>query len=136
MCVPTQALCVCVPRQPGHLSGRVLTRSFSCGPPVCYARQLGFRAAFLCSQSRGRGGRGARGRCCCGEFSNLPLSASIFFFFLRNSSYSSPPGPNKHLAAHTAQPGSLPRILQQTLPPGRGLQAPWSLCWSQGPYCP
>ena len=44
----------------------------------------------------------------------------IFFFFLRNSSYSSPPGLNKHLAPHTAQPGSLPRILQQTLPPGRG----------------
>ena len=44
----------------------------------------------------------------------------IFFFFLRNSSYSSPPGPNVHLAAHTAQPGSLPGILQQTLHPGRG----------------
>ena len=27
--------------------------------------------------------------------------------------------PNNHLAAHTAQPGSLPRILQQTLCPGR-----------------
>ena len=39
----------------------------------------------------------------------------IFFFFLRNSFSSSPPGPNKHLAAHTAQPGSLPRILKQTL---------------------
>ena len=26
----------------------------------------------------------------------------IFFFFLRNSSYSSPPGPIKHLAAHSA----------------------------------
>ena len=47
----------------------------------------------------------------------MPL---IFFFFLRNSSYSRPPGPNKHLAAHTAQPGSLPRILQQTLRPSRG----------------
>ena len=48
----------------------------------------------------------------------------IFFFFLRNSSYSSPPGPNKHLAAHTAQPGSLPRILQETLSPGRGFSRP------------
>ena len=37
---------------------------------------------------------------------------------MRNSSYSSPPGPNKHLAAHTAQPGSLPRMLQPTLCPG------------------
>ena len=44
----------------------------------------------------------------------------IFFFFLRNSSYSSPRGPNKHLSAHTAQPGSLPRILHQTLRPGWG----------------
>ena len=44
----------------------------------------------------------------------------IFFFFLRNSSYSSPPGPNMYLSAHTAQPGSLPRILQQTLHPDRG----------------
>ena len=48
----------------------------------------------------------------------------IFFFFSRNSSYSSPPGPNKHLAAHTAQPGSLPRILQQTLHPGWGFSRP------------
>ena len=38
---------------------------------------------------------------------------------MRNSSYSSPPGPNKHVAPHTVQPGSLPRILQQTLRPGR-----------------
>ena len=43
---------------------------------------------------------------------------------MRNSSYSSPPGPNKHLAAHTAQPGSLPRILQQTLHPSRGFSCP------------
>ena len=43
---------------------------------------------------------------------------------MRNSSYSSPPGPNKHLAAHTAQPGSLPRILQQTLCPGWGFSRP------------
>ena len=43
---------------------------------------------------------------------------------MRNSSYSSPPGPNKHLAAHTAQPGSLPRILQQTLRPGWGFSRP------------
>ena len=48
----------------------------------------------------------------------------IFFFFLRNSCYSSPPGPNMYLAAHTAQPGSLPRILQQTLPPSRGFSHP------------
>ena len=48
----------------------------------------------------------------------------IFFFFLRNSSYSSPPVPNKHLAAHTAQPGSLPRILQQTLRQGRVFSRP------------
>ena len=43
---------------------------------------------------------------------------------MRNSSYSSPPGPNKDLAAHTAQPGSLPRILQQTLCPDRGFSHP------------
>ena len=43
---------------------------------------------------------------------------------MRNSSYSSPPGPNKHLASHTAHPGSLPRILQQTLLPGRGFSCP------------
>ena len=38
---------------------------------------------------------------------NSLLSASIFFFLWRNSSYLSLPGPNKHLASHTAQPGSL-----------------------------
>ena len=48
----------------------------------------------------------------------------IFFFFLRNSSNSSPPGPNMYLAAHTAQPGSLPRILQQTLRLGGGFSRP------------
>ena len=32
--------------------------------------QVSAGAAFLCSQSRGRGGRGARVRGCCGEFSN------------------------------------------------------------------
>ena len=48
----------------------------------------------------------------------------IFFFFLRNSSYSRPPGPNKYLAAHTAQPGSFPRILQETLRPGQGFNHP------------
>ena len=53
--------------------------------------------------------------------SRVPL---IFFFFLRNSSYSNPPGPNMYLAAHTAQPGSLPRILQQTLRLGRGFNCP------------
>ena len=35
-----------------------------------------------------------------------------------------PPGPNKHLAPHTAQPGTLPRILQQTLHPRRGFSRP------------
>ena len=44
----------------------------------------------------------------------------IFFFFLRNPSYSSPRGTNMYLAAHRAQPGSLPRILQQTLTPAGG----------------
>ena len=43
---------------------------------------------------------------------------------MRNSSYSSPPGPIKHLAAHTAQPGSLPKILQQTLRPGHDFSCP------------
>ena len=54
----------------------------------------------------------------------------IFFFCLRNSSYSSPPGPNMYLAAHTAHPGSLPRILQQTLRLGRGFSCP---CPHAGP---
>ena len=31
-CEPTQALCVCAPRQPGCLSGRTPTRGFRCGP--------------------------------------------------------------------------------------------------------
>ena len=48
---------------------------------------------------------------------------SFLFFFLRNFSYSSPSGPNKHLMSHTAQPGSLPRILQQTLRLGRASAA-------------
>ena len=48
----------------------------------------------------------------------------IFFFFLRNPSYSSPRGTNMYLAAHRAQPGSLPRILQQTLLLGWGFSLP------------
>ena len=56
----------------------------------------------------------------------MPLFSLFLFkkFFLFQ-----PPGPNKHLASHRAQPGSLPRILQQTLRPGRELQLPWSQCW-------
>ena len=100
------------------------------GSGVCWG-------CLSCVHSQGAEGVGAQGHGCCGEFSNKPLSASIFSFsFLKNSSYSSPPGPNKHLAFHTAQPGSLPRILQQTLHPCWGLQAPWSPRLSQGPYCP
>ena len=49
---------------------------------------------------------------------------SFLFFFLRNFSYSSPSGPNKHLMSHTAQPGSLPKILQQTLRPGHDFSRP------------
>ena len=48
----------------------------------------------------------------------------FLFFFLSNSSYSSPPGPNKHLAPNIAQPGTLPRILQQTWHPGWGFNCP------------
>ena len=96
--------------------------------PLIWVRASGLKvstwAVFPCSQFRGRGGRGSRGRGCCGEFSNYPVCASIFFSFLKNFSYSSPPGPNKHLAAHTAQPGSLPRILQQTLRPGGVFSCP------------
>ena len=43
---------------------------------------------------------------------------------MRNSSYSIHPGPNKHLASYTAQPGSLPRILQQTLLLVQGFSLP------------
>ena len=60
---------------------------------------------------------------CCREFSKQLPSASIIFFFSKNSSYSTPPsptGPDKHLAPCTAQSSSLPRILHQTLCPGRG----------------
>ena len=32
VCTPTQALCVCAPRQPGHLSGRAPTGGFRCEP--------------------------------------------------------------------------------------------------------
>ena len=49
--------------------------------------------------------------------SNFPNTS--YFLFL-----SSPPGPNMYLAAQTAQPGSLPRILQQTLLPGWGFSRP------------
>ena len=47
----------------------------------------------------------------------MPLFSLFLFekFFLFK-----PPAPNKHLASHTAQPGFLPRILQQTLYPGVG----------------
>ena len=38
------------------------------------------RLLILCSGSSGCGARGARGHSCCGEFSNCPLSASIFSF--------------------------------------------------------
>ena len=59
-----------------------------------------------------------------GESSLVTECLYFLFFFLRNSPFSSPPVPNKHLAAHTAQPGSLPRILQQILRPARGFSHP------------
>ena len=113
VCTHWGTLCLAL-RQLGRLSGLTLTRGFRCGPLRCEPAGLQVRdgTAFPLSQSKGGGERGARGCGCCREFSNYPLIASIFFSFLRNSSYSSPPGPNKHLAAHTAQPGSLPQILQ------------------------
>ena len=47
----------------------------------------------------------------------------LYFLFLFEKFFLfNPPGPSKHLAAHTAQPGSLPRILQQTLHPGQGFR--------------
>ena len=63
---------------------------------------------------------------CCGEFSKQLLSASIFSFSFREIPpiHAPPPHPNKHLASHTAKPGSLPRILQQTLRLGWGFSHP------------
>ena len=51
----------------------------------------------------------------------VPLFSLFLFekFFLFK-----PPSLNKHLTSHTAQPDSLPRILQQTLCPGRGFSHP------------
>ena len=95
---------------------------------------LGFRCVLglliWCSQSWGRESGGARGHSCCGEFSKQPLSASIFslsfFFFPKKFLLFKPPRPHpdKHLASHTAHPGPLPRMLQQTL-------RPW---WGQGAW--
>ena len=56
--------------------------------------------------------------------SSLVTECLYFLFLFEKLFYSSPPGPNKHLAAHTAQPGSLPRILQQILRPARGFSHP------------
>ena len=49
------------------------------------------------------------------------MSASIFSFCFREIPpiQHPPPRLNNHLASHTGQPGSLPKILQETLPPGR-----------------
>ena len=47
----------------------------------------------------------------------------LYFLFLFEKFFLFKP-PNKYLAAHTAQPGSLPRILQQTLCPGWGFSRP------------
>ena len=88
------------------------------------AHQPGFRCVLRlliwCSQSRGWGDGGARGHGWCGEFSKQPLSASIFSvsFWEIPPIQTFPHCPNKHLAHHTTQPASLPRILQQTLSPG------------------
>ena len=52
-----------------------------------------------CAQSPdGWWGGEETGAVAAGEFPKMPQRV---FFFLRNSSYSSPPGPNKHLAAHS-----------------------------------
>ena len=176
MCSPTQALCVCVPRQPGRLSGCVPTQGFRCGPqatdwgthplghfgsgaqapgPLIMARahlefqlwvpspliwvraglQVSAGAAFPAFTVQGLRGEGCQSPRLLRRVLYLVAEClyflCLFFFFLRNSSYSSPPGPNKHLASHTAQPGSLPRILQQTLHPGRGLQSPCSCAGSR-----
>ena len=115
------------------------TRGFSCGRPagvsVVGPQSADLGAPNLASgeglgclssvHSPGAEGGGAPEPGAAAESSLIshwvPL---IFFFFLRNSSYSSPPGLNKHLAPHTAQPGSLPRILQHTLCPGWGFSHP------------
>ena len=74
-----------------------------------------------CAPARGCGRKGAGGWRLLQRILQTATECLFFlFFFLKNSSYSSP-SPNKHLASHTAQPGSLPRILQQ---------AQW--CWAWG----
>ena len=106
-------LWACAPRQPGYWFGCPLTWASG----VCW---------FCLSGVHSTGAEGAgvkEATAAAGEFSKQPLSASIFSFFSGNSSYSGPPGPYKHLASHTAQPGSLPRILQQTLQPRPGSSA-------------
>ena len=58
------------------------------------------------------------------EISLTSYYVPLFLFLFEKFFLFKPPGPNKHLAAHTAQPGSLPRILQQTLRLGRGFSRP------------
>ena len=124
------------------------TRGFSCGrpagvsgvgsqpgfqvwatTPLIWVRATGLqvsaRAARPAFTVQGLRGGGAPESAAAAESSLISRCVTlIFFFFLRNSSYSSPPGPNMYLAAHTAHPGSLPRILQQILCPGRGFGRP------------
>ena len=75
---------------------------------------------------QGLRGRGARGHGCCGEFSNSPPSNSIFFFFLRNSSYSSPPW-SKQAPGCSHSPAWLsPKNPAADPAPRPGLQSPLS----------
>ena len=54
----------------------------------------------------------------------LATECFYFLFLFEKFFLFKPPWSNKHLAAHTAQPGSLPRILQQTLCRGWGFSHP------------
>ena len=87
-----------------HMSFQVWVphRGFGCGWPAgvsvvspqsanlgaCYWASGECWGCFSAFTVQGLRGRGARGRGCCREFSNSLLCASIFFLFLRNSSYS------------------------------------------------
>ena len=72
----------------------------------------------------GAEGGGAPEAVAAAESSQLATMCLYFLFLFEKFFLFKPPGPNKHLAAHTAQPGFLPRILQQTLHLGGGFRRP------------
>ena len=93
---------------------------------LCTRRASGVCWGFLSSvHSPGAEGLRAQEAMAAAENSLNSCQVPLFSLFLfEKFLLFKPPGPNKHMACLTAQPGSLPKLLQQTLQLAWGFSCP------------